>query len=159
EHRFHLLGQPGRVSTTLRPFGLLSHVRPKRASAEPGHQGGPGPGPAQTPGRTALLSLADLPALTVKGVTIVKHPLLQHNLTRLRDECSGPQEFRRLMGEVAALMLYEATHSFAVKPVSVRTPLERTRGCQLQREVVLVPVLRAGLGMLDSILQLIPHAR
>jgi len=95
----------------------------------------------------------------VKGVTIVKHPLVQHNLTRLRDECSGPQEFRRLMGEVAALMLYEATHSFAVKPVSVRTPLERTRGCQLQREVVLVPVLRAGLGMLDSILQLIPHAR
>jgi len=87
------------------------------------------------------------------------HPLVQHNLTRLRDECSGPQEFRRLMGEVAALMLYEATHSFAVKPVSVRTPLERTRGCQLQREVVLVPVLRAGLGMLDSILQLIPHAR
>jgi len=56
-------------------------------------------------------------------------------------------------------MLYEATRSFAVEPVSVKTPLAPTRGYQLRREVVLVPVLRAGLGMLDSILQLIPHAR
>src|SRR5881409_2090392 len=56
-------------------------------------------------------------------------------------------------------MLYEATRSFAVQSVSVRTPLARTSGYQLRREVVLVPVLRAGLGMLDSILQLIPHAR
>ena len=64
-----------------------------------------------------------------------------------------------MLSEVAALMLYEATRSFAVKPVTVRTPLAPSRGFQLKREVVLVPVLRAGLGMLDSILQLIPHAR
>ena len=70
-----------------------------------------------------------------------------------------PQEFRRVLSEVAALMLYEATRSFAVGPVSVRTPLANANGFQLRREVVLVPVLRAGLGMLDSILQLIPHAR
>jgi len=56
-------------------------------------------------------------------------------------------------------MLYEATRSFAVEPVAVRTPLGPARGFQLRREVVLVPVLRAGLGMLDSILQLVPHAR
>ena len=56
-------------------------------------------------------------------------------------------------------MLYEATRSFAVRPVPVRTPLAPAKGFQLQREVVLVPVLRAGLGMLDSILQLLPHAR
>src|SRR5437868_12254453 len=56
-------------------------------------------------------------------------------------------------------MLYEATRSFAVKPISVTTPLASARGFELRREVVLVPVLRAGLGMLDSILQLIPHAR
>src|SRR5438128_8193718 len=56
-------------------------------------------------------------------------------------------------------MLYEATRSFAVEHVSVKTPLAPARGWQLQREVGLVPVLRAGLGMLDSILQLIPHAR
>ena len=87
------------------------------------------------------------------------HPLVQHNLTRLRDKRTGPQEFRRVLSEVAALMLYEATRSFAVAPVAVKTPLAAARGSQLRREVVLVPVLRAGLGMLDSILQLIPHAR
>ena len=85
--------------------------------------------------------------------------LVWHNLTRLRDKRTGPQEFRRVLSEVAALMLYEATRSFAVSPVGVTTPLAATRGVRLQREVVLVPVLRAGLGMLDSILQLIPHAR
>jgi uracil phosphoribosyltransferase len=95
----------------------------------------------------------------VKGVTVIKHPLVQHNLTRLRDRRTGPQEFRRVLSEVAALMLYEATRSFAVRPVSVKTPLAQAPGFQLRREVVLVPVLRAGLGMLDSILQLLPHAR
>ena len=95
----------------------------------------------------------------MKGVTVISHPLVQHNLTRLRDHRTGPQEFRRVLSEVAALMLYEATRSFAVAPVSVTTPLAKARGCRLRREVVLVPVLRAGLGMLDSILQLIPHAR
>jgi uracil phosphoribosyltransferase len=95
----------------------------------------------------------------VKGVTVITHPLVQHNLTRLRDARTGPQEFRRVLSEVAALMLYEATRSFRVRPISVRTPLAPARGLELQREVVLVPVLRAGLGMLDSILQLIPYAR
>jgi len=95
----------------------------------------------------------------VKGVTVITHPLVQHNLTLLRDQRTGPQEFRRVLGEIAQLMLYEATRSFAVKPAAVRTPLARSRGYQLRRAVVLVPVLRAGLGMLDSILQLVPHAR
>jgi uracil phosphoribosyltransferase len=95
----------------------------------------------------------------VKGVTVITHPLVRHNLTRLRDARTGPQEFRRVLSEVAALMLYEATRSFEVRQGSVRTPLGKAEGFQLQREVVLVPVLRAGLGMLDAILQLIPHAR
>jgi uracil phosphoribosyltransferase len=95
----------------------------------------------------------------MKGVTVIAHPLVQHNLTRLRDKRTQPQEFQRLLGEIAALMLYEATRSFTVKKTYVETPLARTNGFQLEREVVLVPVLRAGLGMLDSILQLIPHAR
>jgi uracil phosphoribosyltransferase len=95
----------------------------------------------------------------MKGVTVIAHPLVQHNLARLRDKRTQPQEFRRLLGEIAALMLYEATRNFAVKKISVETPLALTSGFQLEREVVLVPVLRAGLGMLDSILQLIPHAR
>jgi uracil phosphoribosyltransferase len=95
----------------------------------------------------------------MKNVTVIAHPLVQHNLTRLRDRRTEPQEFRRQLGEIASLMIYEATCSLGVKKVSVRTPLETTSGLQLEREVVLVPVLRAGLGMLDPILELIPHAR
>jgi uracil phosphoribosyltransferase len=95
----------------------------------------------------------------VNNVTVIAHPLVQHNLARLRDRQTQPQEFRRLLGEIAALMIYEATRTFGVKPLKVHTPLESARGFQLEREIVLVPVLRAGLGMLDSILQLIPHAR
>jgi uracil phosphoribosyltransferase len=95
----------------------------------------------------------------VKGVTVISHPLVQHNLVRLRDERTRPQEFRRALSEMAALMIYEATRTLAVQPVSVRTPLALAKGLQLKRDVVLVPVLRAGLGMLDSILQLIPNAR
>src|SRR5438552_18023160 len=85
---------------------------------------------------------------TVKAVTVISHPLVQHNLTRLRDKRTGPQEFRRVLSEVAALMLYEATRSFGVEPLAVRTPLGPAKGFNLKREVLLVPVLRAGLGML-----------
>ena len=95
----------------------------------------------------------------MKGVTVIAHPLVQHNLARLRDQRTQSQEFRRLLGEIASLMIYEATRDFAVRKISVRTPLATAPGFQLEREIVLVPVLRAGLGMLDSILQLIPHAR
>ena len=95
----------------------------------------------------------------MKGVTVIAHPLVQHNLTRLRDRRTQPQEFRRLLSEIASLMIYEATRSFGVKKISVQTPLAPAAGSQLEREVVLVPVLRAGLGMMDSILELIPHAR
>jgi len=95
----------------------------------------------------------------MKGVTIIEHPLVQHNLTRLRDEKTQSQEFRRVLSEVAALMIYEATRSFTTETIPVKTPLAKTTGQRLKREVVLVPVLRAGLGMLDSILQLIPKAR
>ena len=95
----------------------------------------------------------------MKNVTVIAHPLVQHNLTRLRDQQTQPQEFRRLLGEIASLMIYEATRSFELKKISVRTPLETTKGSRLQREIVLVPVLRAGLGMLNPILEIIPHAR
>ena len=92
-------------------------------------------------------------------VTVITHPLVQHNLTRLRDERTDPETFRRSLAEVATLMVYEATRSFETEPIKVRTPLADTRGQRLRHEVILVPVLRAGLGMLSSILQLIPHAR
>jgi uracil phosphoribosyltransferase len=92
------------------------------------------------------------------NITVISHPLVQHNLTRLRDKRTRPQEFRRVLGEIAVLMLHEATRDFAVRSIAVQTPLAPARGFQLEREVVLVPVLRAGLGMLDSILSLIPNA-
>lgn len=94
----------------------------------------------------------------MKGVTVIEHPLVQHNLARLRDRRTQPQEFRRVLSEVAALMLYEATRSFALRPVKVMTPLAQAAGFQLRRPVLIVPILRAGLGMMDAILQLIPHA-
>lgn len=92
-------------------------------------------------------------------VTVITHPLVQHNLARLRDERTEPEEFRRSLWEAAALIVYEATRSFQTRPVKVRTPLAETRGLKLRHKVILVPVLRAGLGMLPSVLQLIPHAR
>jgi len=92
-------------------------------------------------------------------VTVITHPLVQHNLTRVRDRNTEPQEFRRLLGEIASLMTYEATRSLRVKKITVRTPLETATGSTLEREIVLVPVLRAGLGMLGSIMDIIPHAR
>jgi uracil phosphoribosyltransferase len=95
----------------------------------------------------------------MKNVTVINHPLVQHNLAQLRDKRTESQEFRRLLGEIASLMIYEATRSLGVKKITVQTPLAPSPGFQLEREVALVPVLRAGLGMLDSILQLIPHAR
>ena len=95
----------------------------------------------------------------MKNVTIIDHPLVQHSLTRLRHETTKPEEFRRCLAEVATLMVYEATRTFPTRKVTVNTPLAPANGYELTREVILVPVLRAGLGMLPSILQLIPHAR
>jgi uracil phosphoribosyltransferase len=95
----------------------------------------------------------------MKNVTVINHPLVQHNLAQLRDKRTESQEFRRLLGEISSLMIYEATRSLGLKKITVQTPLAPCPGFQLEREVALVPVLRAGLGMLDSILQLIPHAR
>jgi uracil phosphoribosyltransferase len=95
----------------------------------------------------------------MKHVTVISHPLVQCQLTRLRDARTPPMEFRRLLRELATLMAVEVTRSLRVKPVAVRTPLEKTTGSELERGVVLVPVLRAGLGMVEPLLQLIPDAR
>jgi len=95
----------------------------------------------------------------MKNTTVISHPLIDHNLVRLRDERTEPEEFRRALGEVAMLMVYEATRGFEQKTVTVQTPVAKTRGRQLKREVLLVPVLRAGLGMMEPVLQLLPHAR
>ena len=92
-------------------------------------------------------------------LTVIAHPLIRQSLTRLRDRRTPPREFRRALDEVATLLIYEATRSLRVREIPVETPLETTTGWQLAHEVILVPILRAGLGMLPSILELLPDAR
>ncbi len=95
----------------------------------------------------------------MKNVTVVNHPLVQHCLARLRARNTPTAEFRRCLAEVAALMVYEATRSFPTRKVRVTTPMAQADGLVLERKVILVPVLRAGLGMLAPMLQLIPDAQ
>ncbi len=92
-------------------------------------------------------------------ITVVDHPLLQRAVTRLRDRETTHGDFRRTLSDAAAILAYEALRSLSVEPVSVRTPLETTEGVQLAREVVVVPVLRAGLGLVDGFVRFVPEAR
>jgi uracil phosphoribosyltransferase len=95
----------------------------------------------------------------MKGVTVIKHPLVQQGLTRLRDQRTPAEEFRRTLGELGVFLVYEALATVPANPVTVRTPMERTRGARLGRDILLVPVLRAGLGLLQAVLPMIPGAR
>ncbi|HXG48753.1 MAG TPA: uracil phosphoribosyltransferase [Methylomirabilota bacterium] len=95
----------------------------------------------------------------MKRVTVIDHPLVHQCLTRLRDERSDQAEFRRALSEAAALMVYEATRTMTTRTTRVRTPMGAASGVRLRREVMLVPVLRAGLGMLHGVLNLLPSAR
>jgi uracil phosphoribosyltransferase len=94
------------------------------------------------------------------SLTIVRHPLVQHKLTVLRDQRTPTKIFKELVDEIAMLMAYEATADLALEPVHVDTPLERMTGMQVAgKKLTLVPILRAGLGMVEGILRLVPAAR
>jgi len=95
----------------------------------------------------------------MSNLHILKHPLIQNKLTRLRDVATNNHNFRLLLEELTSLMVYEITRSYPVREVTVKTPLEETRGNVLDVPVVLVPILRAGTGMLGSVLDLIPTAK
>ena len=84
---------------------------------------------------------------------------MREKVTRLRDERTPPPEFRRLVHELGMLVLYEATSDLGTEPADVRTPLAAYRGVRLSETVGLVPVLRAGIGMVEAALQLIPEAQ
>jgi uracil phosphoribosyltransferase len=88
----------------------------------------------------------------------VEHSLIRCHVTRLRDKHTAPEEFRRLLRRTATLLAYEATRDLAVDEESVETPLALTAGFRLRERIGLVPILRAGLGMLDPVLDLIPDA-
>ncbi len=87
-----------------------------------------------------------------------KHPLILHKLSRLRNKNTDPKKFRELVQEIAALLAYEATADLAVMPREIETPLTTMTGHELQEKIGLVPILRAGLGMVEGIWELMPSA-
>lgn len=93
-------------------------------------------------------------------LTIVDHPLVRHKITLLRDRATSTKQFKELVDEIAMLMAYEATRDLVLETVPVDTPLESTTGWTVSgKKLTLVPILRAGLGMVEGILRLIPSAR
>lgn len=92
-------------------------------------------------------------------LNIVEHPLIKHKLTLMRKKETGPKEFRELLREITLLIAYEATRHIEVYEMEVETPLEKTKGYYINdKDVVIIPILRAGLGMVDGILELLPNA-
>lgn len=91
---------------------------------------------------------------------VLDHPLIQHKLSLIRDEETGSKEFRELVEEVSMLMAYEVTRDFPLQEIDVKTPVALAKSKVLAgRKVGLVPILRAGLGMVDGMLRLIPAAK
>ncbi|HDL86325.1 MAG TPA: uracil phosphoribosyltransferase [Candidatus Acetothermia bacterium] len=95
----------------------------------------------------------------MSNLHIINHPLIQNKLTRLRDINTKNHNFRLLLEELTAFMVYEITRDYPLRDVEVTTPLETMTGKVLDTPVVLVPILRAGTGMLGGVLDLIPTAR
>jgi uracil phosphoribosyltransferase len=95
----------------------------------------------------------------MENVIISQHPLVAHKLTILRDATTDPLSFRELIGEISTLLTYEATLDLQTKHVSVTTPLAEAQGAQLHDQVGLVPILRAGLGMVEGVWELLPSAQ
>jgi uracil phosphoribosyltransferase len=103
---------------------------------------------------------ADLDAVATGPVTEVTHPLVQHKLGLLRDVTTTTQMFRQLVNELTLLLTYEATKDLADEAIEIETPLEHTSARRISgKKVAICPILRAGMGMLDGVLSLIPGAR
>ena len=93
------------------------------------------------------------------GVTVVDHPLVARHLSVLRDRATRSSDFRRRLSDISMLLLYEALRDLRVREDEIETPLETTGGMRLADEIVVIAILRAGLGMTDGALRLIPEAR
>ncbi|KRM12918.1 uracil phosphoribosyltransferase [Lapidilactobacillus concavus DSM 17758] len=92
--------------------------------------------------------------------TVLNHPLIQHKLTIIRDKATGTKVFREVANEIAELMVYEITRDLPLVDVEIETPMGKTVQKQLSgKKLAVVPILRAGLGMVDGVLQLIPAAK
>ena len=95
-----------------------------------------------------------------EGVTVVDHPLVQHKLTLMRDKTRTTKGFRQLLNEIGMLLCYEVTRDLPLESVDIETPLTAMQAPQLAgKKLVLAPILRAGVGFLDGMLNLVPSAR
>lgn len=93
-------------------------------------------------------------------VNVINHPLIQHKLTLMRKKETGTKDFRELLEEISMLMTYEITRDFPLEEVDIETPVTKCKGRVLAgRKVGVVPILRAGLGMLNGVVNMIPAAR
>jgi len=92
------------------------------------------------------------------NVFVSNHALILHKLTKLRDVDTEPKKFRELIREISILLAYEATQDLALRPRSVTTPMGQAGGYELQEKIGLVPVLRAGLGMVEGVWEMMPSA-
>ncbi len=90
---------------------------------------------------------------------VMNHPLIQHKITMLRNEKTTVKDFRELANEIALLMGYEATKDLDLADIKVKTPITETMGKTIVKQVAIVPILRAGLGMVDALMSLIPAAK
>lgn len=95
----------------------------------------------------------------MKNLTVIDHPLIKRDLTILRDKRTSNHLFRTTLRRISSVMAFQVTHDLKVKTGTVVTPLERTKGFTLAEEIIIVPVLRAGLGLVDGFLDLIPEAK
>lgn len=91
---------------------------------------------------------------------IIDHPMVQHKLSIMRDKNTGPKDFRQLLTEISLLMGYEVTRDLALDPIEIETPICKTTAYQISgKKLAIVPILRAGVGMVDGLLTLLPVAR
>jgi uracil phosphoribosyltransferase len=96
----------------------------------------------------------------MNNVTVVEHPLVQHKLTLMRDKSTSTKGFRQLLREIATLLCYEVTRDLPLDPVDIETPLMPMRASVLSgKKLVFAPILRAGMGLLEGMLDLVPSAR
>ncbi|KXZ40534.1 uracil phosphoribosyltransferase [Alkalithermobacter thermoalcaliphilus JW-YL-7 = DSM 7308] len=94
------------------------------------------------------------------AVIVIDHPLIQHKLTYIRDKNTGSKDFREMVKEVAMLMAYEVTRDLPLQDVEIETPVAKTKAKMISgKKLGIIPILRAGIGMVDGILQLIPAAK
>lgn len=93
------------------------------------------------------------------GLHVFSHPLMKHKMSIIRDKHCSTKMFREVVEELSALMVYEVSRTFELKETSIETPMSKTTGYELSKDIVLVPILRAGLGMTQGIQNLIPSVK